>query len=203
MTPSAVNCSTKYTVFSHALHFCCVPANAIAPSHTTAVVFFFVFCPLRRSEEEEEEEEKKKARTKVKRKIKPQQKQRYLAAAASFSTLPPRRCCFPSQAQQKTEFGSNARERTREESLSLSLSLSLYRRRRSSRPRLHSVNADTVNTQHRLGFSFFSIFFFSFFGGLGVPVIYLFIYLVISVLCFREFFDFSKILKAFFGRIYF
>jgi hypothetical protein len=32
MTPSAVNCSTKYTVLSHALHFCCVPANdAITP----------------------------------------------------------------------------------------------------------------------------------------------------------------------------
>jgi hypothetical protein len=167
--------------------------------HNGSGFFFFRFLPS--SSQRRRRRRKIKARTKVKRKIKPLQKQRYSAAAVSFSTLPPRRCCFPSQAQQKTEFGSNARERTREESLSLSLSL--YRRRGSSRPRLHSVNADTVHKQHRLGFSFFSIFFFSFFGGLGVPVIYLFIYLVISVLCFREFFDFSKILKAFFGRIYF
>jgi len=36
MTPSAVNCSTKYTVFSHALHFCCVPENAIAPQKASS-----------------------------------------------------------------------------------------------------------------------------------------------------------------------
>jgi hypothetical protein len=139
--------------------------------HNGSGFFFFRFLPS--SSQRRRRRRKIKARTKVKRKIKPLQKQRYSAAAVSFSTLPPRRCCFPSQAQQKTEFGSNARERTREESLSLSLSL--YRRQGSSRPRLHSVNADTVHKQHRLGFSFFSIFFFSFFGGLGVPVFYLFI----------------------------
>jgi hypothetical protein len=113
MTPSAVNCSTKYTVFSHALHFCCVPANAIAPSHTTAVVFFYL---LRRTEEEEKKQEQKL------KEEKPLQKQRCSAAAASFSTLP-QRCCFPSQTQQKTEFGSNARERTKEKNPSPSPSI--------------------------------------------------------------------------------
>jgi hypothetical protein len=51
---------------------------------------------------------------------------------------------------------------TQENAQEKNLSLSLYRRRRSSRPRLHSVNADTVNKPQRLSFSFLSILFFFF-----------------------------------------
>jgi hypothetical protein len=159
MTPSAVNCSTKYTVFSHALHFCCVPANAIAPSHTTAVVFFYL---LRRTEEEEKKQEQKLKEEKTTAKTTLFGGGCFFFYSSSALLLP-----FTNAAKDGIR---EQRKRThkREESLSLSL----YRRRRSSRPRLHSVNADTVNKQHRLGFSFFSIF-----GGVGVPLLYdLFIY---------------------------
>jgi len=126
MTPSAVNCSTKYTVFSHALHFCCVPANAIAPAHTTAVVFFPSSSHRRRRRGRKKKQEQKL-------------KEKTLFSGGCFFFYSSSALLLPFTIAAKDGIRE---QRKRTHKRRISLSLSLYRRRRSSRPRLHSVNAE-------------------------------------------------------------